>query len=75
MLLGKVVQLNDGSASTYRGLIRRHAKVTSSTVKEDAQNFRRDTVYQAEPDPEITGIRLRLKWSGETRANGSTVLP
>lgn len=69
------MQLNNGSASTYRGLIRRDTEVPSSTVKQDAQHFRQDTAYQAEADPEITGIRLRLKQSGETRPNGSTVLP
>lgn len=75
LLLGKAVQLNDGSASTYRGLIRRHTEVPSSTVKWDAQNFRQDTAYQAETDAEITRIRLRLKQSGEMRPNGSCVLP
>lgn len=55
--------------------MRRDAKVPSSTVKQDTQNFRQDTAYQAEADPEITGIRLRLKQNGETRPNGSSVLP
>lgn len=69
------MQSNDGSASTYTGLIKRDTRVPSSTVKQDARNFRQDTAYQAEADPEITGIRLRLKQSGKTRPKGSSVFP
>jgi len=44
-------------------------------VKQGAQNFRQDTAYQAEADPGSMGIRLKLKQSGETRPNGSSVFP
>lgn len=71
MVLDKETQLNDRSASTHEGLIRRDAEVLSSTMKRYAQNFRQDTAHQTEADPKITEIKLRLKQSGETRLDGS----